>query len=466
LLQVQRGEFLSTYRHDCGVARRQPCPQSPKWLLVRNLMTNSNATGSCRPFATGWTISTLSERAIARAVTYDLVYARASEVARHPTLASCLVSQGFPGKGRWKLPFEEWVVAHARISKKPHRGAKLEDTLSFFHQLSTLVGSGTPLLQSLKIAAAQCESTKLRAVLDAITAKVAAGSTFHAGAASFPHVFEFQWLEAIRTGEVTGKMSQVLTELNKQIRESRETKRKVKGALMYPLILIVVAVIAVTVMLWLVVPVFAKMFKDMDAQLPGITQFVVDASDAIVKYGPYGVIAIVAAVVGFKQFLKTDNGRKYVFGLLMVVPTVGQLVIEMAMYRFASNLSLLLKSGVPMMETMYTIKGIFQSSPIYRDALERVAMKVASGKPLHAALIESGLFLPMLTSMVQVGEESGQLAVVMEQVAPFFKEKMEGMSLKVTKMVEPIIIMGMGSSIAGLMLAIYMPMFEMAGNVK
>ena len=164
--------------------------------------------------------------------------------------------------------------------------------------------------------------------------------------------------------------------------------------------------------------------------------------------------------------MKTDGGRRYVIGTLMVVPTVGQLIIEMAMYRFASNLSLLLKSGVPMMETMHTIKGIFQTSPIYRDALERVAHKVAAGRSLHSALEESGLFLPMLTSMVQVGEESGQLAQVMEQVAPFFKEKMEGMILKVTKMVEPIIIMGMGSSIAGLMLAIYMPMFEMAGNVK
>ena len=225
-----------------------------------------------------------------------------------------------------------------------------------------------------------------------ITAKVSAGSTFHAAAAAFPQVFEFQWLEAIRTGEVTGKMAQVLTELNKQIRESRETKRKVKGALMYPLILIVVAMIAVTVMLWLVVPVFAKMFKDMDAQLPGITQFVVDASDAIVKYGHYGVITIVAIVFAFKQ-LHEDRvaGADTSCGSLMVVPTVGQLVIEMAMYRFASNLSLLLKSGVPMMETMYTIKGIFQTSPIYRDALERVAHKVAAGKPLHAALEETGI---------------------------------------------------------------------------
>jgi type IV pilus assembly protein PilC len=364
------------------------------------------------------------------------------------------------------LAFEEWVAAHARISKKPHKQAKLEDTLSFFHQLATLVSSGTPLLQALKIATAQCESVKLRGVLEEITAKVAAGSTFHAAAASFPQVFEFQWLEAIRTGEVTGKMASVLIELNKQIRDARDTRRKVKGALMYPMILIFVAVTAVTVMLWLVVPTFAKMFKDMDAKLPGITQFVVDASDYIVKYGIYGVFAVVAAIFGFKRFLKTDAGQRYVGGTMMVLPTVGQLVVEMSMYRFASNLSLLLKSGVPMLETIHTVRGIFQTSPIYREALDRVAARVASGRPLYLALQETGLFLPMLVSMVQVGEESGQLPVVMEQIAPFYKEKMEGMILKVTKMLEPLTIMFMGTSIAGLMLAIYMPMFDMAGSVK
>jgi type II secretory pathway component PulF len=364
------------------------------------------------------------------------------------------------------VPFEQWVVANARISTKPHKSAKLEDTLTFFHQLSTLVSSGTPLLQALKIASTQSESIKLRGVLEQIVSRVSAGSSFYSAAAAFPQVFEFQWIEAIRTGEVTGKMAQVLLELNKQIRDSRDTKRKVKGALMYPMILISVAVIAVTVMLWLVVPTFAKMFEDMDAKLPAITQFVVDASNYIVKYGIYGVIAIAAAIFGFKKFMKTETGRRYVGGTLMVVPTVGQLVVEMAMYRFASNLSLLLKSGVPMMETMYTIKGIFENSPIYRDALGRVAARVAAGKPLYAALQETGLFLPMLVSMVQVGEESGQLPGVMEQIAPFYKEKMEGMILKVTKMLEPLTIMFMGTSIAGLMLAIYMPMFDMAGSVK
>jgi type IV pilus assembly protein PilC len=364
------------------------------------------------------------------------------------------------------VAFEEWVISHARLSKKPHKNAKLDDTLTFFHQLSTLVSSGTPLLQALMIATEQCESTKFRAILAQITAKVAAGSTFYSATAAFPDIFEFQWIEAIRTGEVTGKMALVLVELNKQIRDARETRRKVKASLTYPMILIFVAVIAVTVMLWLVVPTFAAMFKDMGAELPAITQFVVDASDVIVHYGLYGVVAIVAAVLGFKRFMKSEAGRKYVGGFLMVLPTVGDLMIGMAMYKFASSLALLLKSGVPMMETMNTITGIFRNNPIFHDALQRARSKVAAGKPLYIALKETGLFLTMVTNMVQVGEESGQLALVMEQIAPFYKEKMETMILKVTKMLEPLIIMGMGTSIAGLMLAIYMPMFDMAGKVK
>ena len=247
------------------------------------------------------------------------------------------------------MPFEDWVVSHARVSKKPHKKATLEDILTFFHQLSTLVSSGMPLLQSLNVARGQCESTRFRAVLKQITAKVASGSTFYSSAAAFPEHFEFQWIEAIRTGEITGKMALVLVELNKQIRDARETKRKVKASLMYPMILVCVAVIAVVLMLWMVVPTFAKMFKDMDAKLPAITQYVVDASNWIVKYGLYVVGGVIAAVIGFKRFQKTEAGRLYVGGLLMVLPSVGELMIGMAMYKFASSIALLLKSGVPMM---------------------------------------------------------------------------------------------------------------------
>jgi type IV pilus assembly protein PilC len=261
-------------------------------------------------------------------------------------------------------------------------------------------------------------------------------------------------------------MGGVLLELNKQIRESRETRRKVTGALMYPMILICVAIIAVTLMLWMVVPTFAKMFKDMGAKLPDVTQFVVDASGLVVAYGPYAAVGAVAAFFGLKQYLKTEAGKFYFGGLGLVTPMVGTLIVQMAMYRFASNIALLLKSGVPMLETMHTLVGVYQNNPIYREALIRARQRVAAGRPLAAALEETGLFASMLLNMVKTGEESGQLAQVMEQVAPYYKEKMESAILKVTKMLEPIIIMGMGSTIAGLMLAIYMPMFEMAGKVN
>ena len=364
------------------------------------------------------------------------------------------------------MPFEEWVVAHARVAKRPHKAAKLEDTLTFFHQLSTLVSSGTPLLQALKIASTQCESIKLRTILELITAKVAAGSTFHTAAAAYPHIFEFQWIEAIRTGEVTGKMAQVLVELNKQIRDSRETKRKVKASLMYPMILICVAVIAVTVMLWMVVPTFAKMFNDMGAKLPG---------DHPVRRRRLELHRRLRALCRHRrchrqswlQEVHEDRAR----------PPLRRRHPHGPAHRRRADgpdgdVQVLLEP-VPAAEERRADDGDDehrQGNLPEQPALPRgpgagqLAGRVGQGP--YLSLQETGLFLPMLTNMVQVGEESGQLALVMEQIAPFYKEKMETMILKVTKMLEPIIIMFMGTSIAGLMLAIYMPMFEMAGNVK
>ena len=135
------------------------------------------------------------------------------------------------------------------------------------------------------------------------------------------------------------------------------------------------------------------------------------------------------------------------------------------MYRFASNISLLLKSGIPMLETLSVLEGVFQTSPAYRDALARVQTRVAAGRSLAMSLEETGLFTTMITNMVRIGEESGQLSLVMEQLAPYYKEKTETMIGRVTKLLEPLIIVGMGSTVAGLMLSIYLPMFEMAGKV-
>lgn len=363
------------------------------------------------------------------------------------------------------MALEDWFVAHARVSSKPHKKVSMDDKMSFFQQLSTLIASGTPLLKAIQIGAEQNQSLKMRHVLDNIASRVASGSSLYAAATDHLNIFQHHWVEVIRTGEITGQMSLVLTELNKQIRESRETSRKVSGALMYPCVLIVIAVLAVTVMLWLVVPTFAGMFKDMGAELPGITQFVVDLSDFIVRYGIYILLGVGAVAFMFRRYARTEGGRRRLIGIAVGLPMVGDLVVQAAMYRFSSNIALLLKSGIPMMETLDTLGSVFHTNPIYRDALERVRKRVAAGRPLASSLEETGLFTTMISNMVEIGEQSGQLAQVMEQIAPYYKEKMEGLIAKLTKLLEPIIIMGMGITVAGLMMSIYMPMFEMAGKV-
>lgn len=363
------------------------------------------------------------------------------------------------------MAFEDIFVAHARVSSKPHQKITLDDKMSFFQQFSTLVAAGTPLLQALQISAQQNQSLKLRQVLEGIAGRVAAGSALHAAAANYPKVFQHHWVEVIRTGEITGKMSTVLLELNRQIRESRDNQRKVTGALMYPIIMLTVAVAAVAVMLWLVVPTFANMFKDLGAELPGITQFVVDASDFIVKYGIYILIGIIGLVVAFRQYMKTDSGRRRVIGVSLGLPVAGDLIVQSAMYRFASNMALLLKSGIPMLEALAAMEGVFHTNPIYREALVYVQTRVAAGRPLGATLEETKLFTSMISNMVRIGEESGQLPNVLEQIAPYYKDKLESMIARATKLLEPIIIMGMGVTVAGLMMSIYLPMFEMAGKI-
>ncbi len=270
------------------------------------------------------------------------------------------------------MAFEDWFIARARVSSKPHKKITLDDKMIFFQQLGTLVASGTPLLQAVEISAEQSQSIKLRRVLEQIASRVASGSSIHAAAANYVDVFDHYWIEVIRTGEVTGQMSMVLGELNKQIRASRETRKKISGALMYPIVLICVAVTAVTAMLWMVVPTFAKMFKDMGAELPGITQFVVDLSDGIVKYGPYVVVGLIVAVFAFRKYAKTESGRRRSPASDIGLPMIGELIVQAAMYRFASNIALLLKSGIPMMESLQTVEGVFQTSPPYRDAMARV----------------------------------------------------------------------------------------------
>ena len=364
------------------------------------------------------------------------------------------------------MSLNTWLLDRARVSSKRHSRITIDDKMTFFQQFASLVSSGTPLLQSLELCAGQNQSTKMETVIQDLAGMVAGGSTVGAAMSEHKNVFEPHWIALIGTGEVSGKMAQVLDDLNVQIRSSRETMRKVTGALIYPIVLLVVAIIVIIIMLSFVVPTFAGMFEEMNAELPKITQFVISASDYILKYGVFGLLAIGLAAFLFRRYIHDDEGRRRVISIGLAIPLVGDLMVQSAMYRFASNLSLLLKSGVPMLETIETLTTVFQASPVYRDALVDARGRVAAGRPLADSLADSNLFTTMMTHMVHIGEESSQLANVMDQLAPYYKEKMDSFIAKVTKLMEPLIIMFMGATIAVVMLAIYIPMFEMSGKVN
>ncbi|NLE37360.1 MAG: type II secretion system F family protein [Pirellulaceae bacterium] len=359
-----------------------------------------------------------------------------------------------------------WFVEHARVTSKKHKRIRLDDKMTFFQQLSTLVASGTPLVDSIQICADQSQCTRMAEILDAVANRVAAGASLHSVLLEHRNVFEDHWIELVGIGEVSGEMSMVLTDLNRQIRDSAATARKIKGAMMYPLVLFVVAILLIAAMLSFVVPTFADMFREMGAELPGITQFVVLLSDRVLDYGAYAIVVVVISVVSFRQYIRTDAGLRTVTSMMLAVPLVGELMVQSAMYRFSSNLALLLKSGVPMLETLTTLATVFRRSPAYLDALRFAQGRVAAGTSLADSLEETGLFTSMMTNMVRLGEQSATLAIVMEELGPYYKERMEAFIAKTTKLMEPVIIMFMGGTIATLMLAIYIPMFEMSGKVS
>ncbi len=364
------------------------------------------------------------------------------------------------------MALEDFLLQHARVSSKPHKRVTLDDKMTFFQQLGSLSAAGVPMLQAIQISAEQSQSLRMTAVLQEIAGNVSAGSSLANALSGHRRYFEDHWIALIDTGEASGRMSEVLNDLNVQIRETQETKRKLSGALTYPVILIFVAVAVVVAMLWFVVPTFAGMFDEMGAELPGITKFVVALSGYLAKYGLYVIAAL--GVIGFlfRRYLQTDRGRRRIGAIMMATPMVGDLSVQSAMYRFSSNLALLIKSGVPMMETLTVMASVFRSQPSYRDAILEAQQRIAAGRSLADALEDSGLFTTMMTNMVRIGEESAQLGNVMLQIAPYYKEKMNSFMGKVTKLLEPCIIMVMGIVIATVMLAIYIPMFEMAGQVK
>ena len=359
---------------------------------------------------------------------------------------------------------QSWFRRHVRTASKMHPRITSEDKLQFFQQLTTLFAAGTPLLEALWISSQQTQSVKMRTVIRTMAERVAGGLSLHQAAADYPAVFDRQWIEVIKTGEASGQLGKVLGSLTSHIVAGREMRSKLVSAMVYPAILLVVAIAAVGTMLWKVVPVFADFFKEAGSKLPTITQTVIDISNFLQADGLYLVGGTAAAVWALRRYLRTPRGQRQLVKVLLTTPMVGECVVETYMERFATNMTLLLNSGLPLLEALHSMQGVFHDNAIYREALEQVERRISSGTRLATALEETGLFTTMMVSMIRVGEESGELSAVLEQVSTYYRKRVEVRLERLTGTVEPVVILGMGVTVAVILTSIYLPMFQMASG--
>jgi type IV pilus assembly protein PilC len=358
-----------------------------------------------------------------------------------------------------------FVQKHIRISNKMHAKIKAEDKLQFFNHLTTLFAAGTPLLEALVIATRQTMSLKMQAVLSAIAEKVASGTSLHQAASEFPKVFDRQWVEVIKTGEMSGQLAHVLAALTGYIQASREMRGRIISAMIYSCIMCCIAVLAIVIMLWKVVPVFAAFFTDFGSQLPQITQIVVGISEFLQKRGILLFTCIGIVGYGIRAYFRTDKGKHILDQVMLSTPMIGECIVYVNMEKFATNMVLLLRSGLPLMETIGSLQGVFHNNTVYREAMAKIQNRVANGNSLASTMEESKLFTSMVISMVKVGEESGELAKVLEQVGMYYRDKVKEIVERITGSIEPIVILGMGVTVAVILTSIYLPMFAMAGGV-
>jgi len=381
-------------------------------------------------------------------------------------------------KGKLEVPSEDAVRAHLkkmRITPSKIKEAPKDifenvsflqpkvtgkDVVIFTRQLSTMIDAGLPLVQSLDILGNQQENPSLKKVLLQIKVDVETGATFADAMKKHPEVFDNLYCNMIEAGEAGGILDTILTRLAGFMEKSMVLKKKVKGAMTYPVICLAISVIIMGVMLVFVVPVFEKMFADFGAALPGPTQMVVGISNFVQHNIHYGIMLTIAAVFLFKKVYKTEKGRIKIDALLLEFPVFGPLIRRVAVAKFTRTLSTMLTSGVPILESLQVV-GRTAGNKVIEIAVFRVADAISEGRSIAEPLEETGVFPSMVVQMINVGESTGALDVMLEKIADFYDEEVDQAVENLTAMIEPFMMVFLGGMIGGLVVAMYLPIFKM-----
>jgi type IV pilus assembly protein PilC len=338
---------------------------------------------------------------------------------------------------------------------------KNKDIVVFTRQFSTMIDAGLPLVQGLTILAEQSENKTFKAILKEITKDVEGGSTLAEAMKKHPKVFDELFVNLVAAGEVGGILDTILRRLADYIEKAEKLKSRIKGAMTYPLVVVAIAIIVISVILIFVIPVFEDMFAGFGAALPAPTQLVVNMSRFVKGNFHFIFIGLAIGIVALKQYRNSTQGRRSTDALLLKVPIFGELLRKVAVARFTRTLGTMIQSGVPILDSLEIVAKT-SGNVILEEIIYEVRGSIAEGQTIAEPLSETDIFPGMVVQMISVGEATGALDTMLGKIADFYDDEVDAAVEALTSMLEPLLMLFLGGSIGGLVIAMYLPIFQMA----
>ncbi|GBD97423.1 MAG TPA: type II secretion system F family protein [Nitrospirae bacterium] len=343
----------------------------------------------------------------------------------------------------------------------PAGRVKDKDLVVFTRQFATMIGAGLPLVQALEILSKQTENKTFAKIIGDIKSDVEGGSTFADALKKHPRIFSELYTNMVAAGEAGGILDTILVRLASYIEKAQSLKRKVKGAMVYPSVVISVAILVIVVIMVFVVPTFSQMFIQLGGTLPLPTQIVINISHFL---GGVGGLITAASLIGFVvfivQFRRTERGKKVTDTILLKFPIVGVLFKKVAVAKFTRTLGTLISSGVPILDGL-NITAKTAGNKVVEKAVLGVRQGVSEGKTIAEPLSEFKVFPPMVTQMIAVGESTGALDNMLDKIADFYDDEVDNAVSNLTSMIEPVLMVFLGGSIGFIVVAMYLPIFKM-----
>jgi type IV pilus assembly protein PilC len=367
-------------------------------------------------------------------------------------------------KGVVATAVQERQAKAARV-KKIGGGVKDKDLAIYTRQFSTMVDAGLPIAQCLMILSEQSDSKTLRDVTGRIAREVEGGATLAESFRRYPKVFDDLFTNMLQVGESGGVLDVVLQRLSGYIEKAAKLKSKVKGAMVYPVTIVSVAVLVIVFMMIFVIPTFAKMFSGLGAELPLPTKIVMMLSNFVQRYIIFLVLAGAAVIYAIKRYYATDQGSKVIDAFLLKVPVIGMLIRKVAVARFTRTLGTLISSGVPILEGLLITARSAGNRVVEREVMQ-ARTAVTSGRTLSEPLRGSTVFPPMVVHMISVGENTGALDQMLQKIADFYDDEVDTAVSALTSLLEPIMIVFLGVVVGGLVVAMYLPIFKLVTIMK